>query len=436
MKHRLRRVLPCLLLCVTCTVARAEGSCRWTEVEAQAAFAEASLRHQSATRSLLQTRGMPSTRLQPAMDWNDARQHLANLPPDSALLLYDVAGDELRVWLVGERGTAWECTSGAAARVSVVAGRLRSALRVDTTSRAPRLRGAARVASAAATPRVLLDDARREASELLLPGDVGAAIEALQVRNLVIVPWGAIATVPFALLNAGKDAEPLVKRVSASVSPSLRDVGQPVDAWRLPRNALVVGNPAYADPEWDLPDLPGARAEASEAARLLGTGPLIGPAATIDRVRAAAKVADFIYLATHGVASAERPLEESFVALTPTAAAPGRWTAREIQQEPISASTVVLSACQTGLGATVDGGVIGLARAFQLAGAHEVVMSLWSIDDTATARVMADFVSRLAEGPYTAETLRRAQEAARAAGLQPAQWAAFTVFAGSYAFTR
>jgi CHAT domain-containing protein len=69
------------------------------------------------------------------------------------------------------------------------------------------------------------------------------------------------------------------------------------------------------------------------------------------------------------------------------------------------AKLVVLSACQTGLGRQLDAGIAGLARAFQLAGAARVVMSLWSVHDDSTAELMADFISRLREEP-PAEALR------------------------------
>jgi len=72
---------------------------------------------------------------------------------------------------------------------------------------------------------------------------------------------------------------------------------------------------------------------------------------------------------------------------------------------------VVLSACETGLGDVAGGeGVLGLQRAFHIAGARNVVASLWKVDDHVTAVLMEQFYRNLWVGKmHPIEALRQAQ---------------------------
>ncbi|HBN75150.1 MAG TPA: hypothetical protein DD473_04900, partial [Planctomycetaceae bacterium] len=90
----------------------------------------------------------------------------------------------------------------------------------------------------------------------------------------------------------------------------------------------------------------------------------------------------------------------------------GIMTAQEIVSLDLRGTElVVLSACETGLGQVGGGeGVYGLQRAFQLAGARNVLGSLWSVDDAATAALMKLFYTKLwNEKLPPIEAIRQAQ---------------------------
>jgi CHAT domain-containing protein len=89
----------------------------------------------------------------------------------------------------------------------------------------------------------------------------------------------------------------------------------------------------------------------------------------------------------------------------------GFLTAEEISSLDLGAAEwVVLSACDTGRGTYQRGeGILGLRRAFHLAGARTLIMSLWPVEDEAASRwMMALYRGRLEKGLSTAEAVRAA----------------------------
>jgi CHAT domain-containing protein len=97
----------------------------------------------------------------------------------------------------------------------------------------------------------------------------------------------------------------------------------------------------------------------------------------------------------------------------------------------LQADLVVLSACQTGLGKPVRGeGLVGLTRGFMYAGAPRVIVSLWNVDDVATAEMMSRFYRLMfVEKLSPTAALRAAQlEMQRETEWKlPYYWAAFTL---------
>lgn len=87
---------------------------------------------------------------------------------------------------------------------------------------------------------------------------------------------------------------------------------------------------------------------------------------------------------------------------------------------------VVLSACETGLGEIHRGeGVLGLRRAFILAGTKTLITSLWKIPDYHTQELMNAFYLRILDGQWCADALREAQLVLREKYPHPYFWAAF-----------
>lgn len=185
---------------------------------------------------------------------------------------------------------------------------------------------------------------------------------------------------------------------------------------------------------------------------------LTGPAAATARFKSLAPGRRVIHLAVHGFFAGEdcsdevqneNPLLLSGIALSganrhaqPKSGGDdgGILTAEEIAGLDLrGVEWAVLSACDTGLGKVSQSeGVFGLRRAFQIAGAHSVVMSLWPVEDVATREWMQTlYEQRLSRRLDTASAVRQASlltlKKRRAAGqaTHPFYWAGF-VAAGDW----
>jgi CHAT domain-containing protein len=142
----------------------------------------------------------------------------------------------------------------------------------------------------------------------------------------------------------------------------------------------------------------------------------------------------FIHLATHGLLNTVHP-ELSGVVLSlfdeNGADTDGFLRLNDIFNLNLPAELVVLSACETGLGKDVKGeGLVGLTRGFMYAGAKRVAVSLWSVNDTATASLMTKFYQQMLEKKLNPVAALRAAQLEMWKTEQwkaPYYWAAFVV---------
>jgi CHAT domain-containing protein/tetratricopeptide (TPR) repeat protein len=153
-----------------------------------------------------------------------------------------------------------------------------------------------------------------------------------------------------------------------------------------------------------IPRLPATRTEVTEIANLLRQNS-VQPALflDLDANESLFRSKDlqnyqYIHLATHGLLNADHP-ESSGLLLSLVGNPPdmdGFLRTREIFNLRLGAPIVMLSACKTGLGQLRKGeGLIGLTRAFIFAGARDVGVSLWPVDDNSTAQLMRNFYGSL-----------------------------------------
>lgn len=380
-------------------------------------------------RSLLDVLAAETHAAAPIVTLDRAR---AAVPSDAVLLHYSVGDSSTSLWIVtreGSRLVALPARAALHARVEI----LRRGLADPASATSRSTRTAAR-----ALYRTLIEPAETEIA--------GA-------KRIVVSPDGPLARIPFEALLArdveGEDAAPegshLIERWAVSYTPSASALA--LAAGPAPRRGkdrppvLALGNPAFGAAPTDfgrtLAPLPHTAAEV-EALRALAKGrsfsALEGASATRAALFADAALArgGIVHLATHGEADEHDPTRTGlWLAPDSSGAPPAFLRATDVVSLDLAASLVTLSACETGLGRVARGeGVLGLARAFLVAGADGVVVSLWEVNDRSTAELMRAFYTPLlGKGMARDRALAEAKRAllARAETRSPFHWAAFVL---------
>lgn len=230
-------------------------------------------------------------------------------------------------------------------------------------------------------------------------------------ENLLIVPDGALAYLPFEALIAGDRY--LVQNYNIKYEPSLTSLTllQSPDNGSYSGELLAVAASDFSTSKKNrlfrgnnLSTLPSTLMEVDSIATKFSN-----PTVMKDDELSEAEFKEvinnnsyrYIHLATHGMIDENNPARSGLVlsgdsSLTASQLDDGMLRSSEIMSLNLNTDMVVLSACNTGLGELVDGeGILGMQRSFFQAGASSVVVSLWNIYDRSTASFMNNFYTSI-----------------------------------------
>ena len=244
------------------------------------------------------------------------------------------------------------------------------------------------------------------------------------VQDIVIVPDSYTNLLPFPCLLADEDEDGggfLGDSFTFRIMPSLLTMGivdqLPCVVVQVPadsQNMCVVGNPTiptfmYNGEKCNLGKLPFATREAEWVANTLKTTPILHEQATKNAVLMRIMNAKVIHMATHGNASA------GFLAFAGMSSRNGAAEAKNVLLYPedieilnISPALVVLSSCDSARGTVKADGILGMARAFILAGAQAVLTTLWRVPDESASVFMQFFYQYLMDGLKASLALQKA----------------------------
>jgi len=251
----------------------------------------------------------------------------------------------------------------------------------------------------------------------LKPGDVLLAYngQALNKKDDLKVVAEGDKPIAVEVLRDGRSSRRELATGKLGVVLDLKPAPEAIAAQRKLQQVLA----AARGGDEDFAPLPGTRYEVEALAQLFKsdnrpTRTLLGADASesrFDQLAVSGKLGrfGFIHLATHGVIDEGVPALSAVIltqtglpdpleqALSHKPVFDGRLSVREIQRGwELKAELVTLSACETALGRDAGGeGFVGFTQALLMSGTRSVCLSLWKVDDTATALLMQRFYANL-----------------------------------------
>ncbi|SMO46596.1 CHAT domain-containing protein [Fodinibius sediminis] len=229
--------------------------------------------------------------------------------------------------------------------------------------------------------------------------------------NLIIVPDGVLAHLPFEALMQGNRY--LIEKFRIKYEPSITSLtllnppGESVDQKKM----LAVAGSQFAKNAKERPSntsrlssLPSTTLEVdSIVSHFEQVKTLKEEQVSEQAVKSllANNSYQYVHLATHGIIDEKRPHRSGLALssgnyITASSEEDGLLRSSEIFGLNIDSDMVVLSACNTGLGKVVEGeGMLGMQRSFFYAGASTVVVSLWNVYDRSTSSLMNLFYKAL-----------------------------------------
>lgn len=181
--------------------------------------------------------------------------------------------------------------------------------------------------------------------------------------------------------------------------------------------AMTEGTRAFTLDGQYIEPLPGTETEVREIDKMVRKSGLLSRYFTFKKANESVLKSDilknyrFIHFATHGFINEENPAYSGILMSQNTDSEEDCVLhASEIYNLEINAELVTLSACETGLGKMAFGeGIVGLSRSFLYAGASNLLVSQWKVNDASTSQLMINFYGNILGGAEKSHALRMAK---------------------------